>query len=264
MATDATGTPSTNFSFPKYNVNVDPPSGLGFNAFVDDLDSKLNSQFVHSADTQATNEVPVWNGSAWIYQKVTPSQMSGASARQFVGSDDSGNPTWVTGGWYLIQKSTLAAGQASIDINSIPQTFTALEAKIWWRAAAGSGGQTIAVRINGDSGNNYGWATVGVSSGATFAAENATTSGWRVGYGEAAGTDEQYSNATLRLAGYTKAERHSFESTFGGYSGASNVSGMVGGRYFGTRAAITALSFFVEGGTLNLDTGTVIALYGIG
>lgn len=41
MATDATGTPSTNFSFPKYNTAIDAPSGLGLNAIVTDIDAKL-------------------------------------------------------------------------------------------------------------------------------------------------------------------------------------------------------------------------------
>jgi len=43
MATDATGTPTTNYSFPTYNTAVDRPSGLGLNAIVQDIDSKLAS-----------------------------------------------------------------------------------------------------------------------------------------------------------------------------------------------------------------------------
>lgn len=76
MAQDATGTPSTVFSLPKYNVNVDPPSGRGFNAFVDDLDSKLNTKFPHTSGSGlAVDEVPVYNGTTWVYQKVTPTNM---------------------------------------------------------------------------------------------------------------------------------------------------------------------------------------------
>lgn len=41
MATDATGTPTTNLSIPKYNTSVDAPSGLGFNAVMDFLDTLL-------------------------------------------------------------------------------------------------------------------------------------------------------------------------------------------------------------------------------
>ena len=43
MATDATGTPTTNYSIPKFNVNVDNPSGLGSNAQMDAIDTALFS-----------------------------------------------------------------------------------------------------------------------------------------------------------------------------------------------------------------------------
>lgn len=41
MATDATATPTTNFTLPKFNVNVDAPSGLGGNAQMDAVDAAL-------------------------------------------------------------------------------------------------------------------------------------------------------------------------------------------------------------------------------
>ena len=43
MATDATGTP-TALGIPKYDVNVDAPSGLGFNAAMDAIDSIITTQ----------------------------------------------------------------------------------------------------------------------------------------------------------------------------------------------------------------------------
>lgn len=41
MATDATGTPSTNYSIPKFNTAVDAPSGKGSNAIVDAIDAVI-------------------------------------------------------------------------------------------------------------------------------------------------------------------------------------------------------------------------------
>lgn len=41
MATDATGTPTTNYQIPKFNVTVDAPSGLGGNAQMDAIDLAL-------------------------------------------------------------------------------------------------------------------------------------------------------------------------------------------------------------------------------
>jgi microcystin-dependent protein len=43
MPQDASGTPTPNFSFPTYNTAVDRPSGLGLNAIIQDIDSKLAS-----------------------------------------------------------------------------------------------------------------------------------------------------------------------------------------------------------------------------
>lgn len=68
MATDATGTPTAK-GIPKYDPANDAPSGLGFNAAMDAIDIALGKA-QHSTDTQATDEVAVWNGTAWIYQKI--------------------------------------------------------------------------------------------------------------------------------------------------------------------------------------------------
>ena len=43
MATDATGTPTPNFSIPKYNPDNDAPSGLGFNAAMDKIDTEMQT-----------------------------------------------------------------------------------------------------------------------------------------------------------------------------------------------------------------------------
>lgn len=42
MATDATGTPTTIYQLPKFNVNNDAPSGLGGNAQMDAVDAALD------------------------------------------------------------------------------------------------------------------------------------------------------------------------------------------------------------------------------
>lgn len=59
MATDATGTPTTNFSIPKYDTNVDAPSGLGFNAAMDAIDVAMNT-----VRTTANNALSLAQGAA--------------------------------------------------------------------------------------------------------------------------------------------------------------------------------------------------------
>jgi len=56
MATDATGTPTVNLSIPKYDTNVDAPSGLGFNAAMDVIDGLINT----------ANKLPVKKGGTLI------------------------------------------------------------------------------------------------------------------------------------------------------------------------------------------------------
>lgn len=72
MATDATGTPTTLFSIPKFNVNSDAPSGLGGNAQMDAIDALLATLGIASL---TANDVPVWDSVAGKFKKAsgTPS-----------------------------------------------------------------------------------------------------------------------------------------------------------------------------------------------
>jgi hypothetical protein len=69
LATDATGTP-TSLGIPKYNTAVDAPSGLGFNATMDALDTILVAMPQKPAGI-VTGEAVIWNGSAWVRSSVT-------------------------------------------------------------------------------------------------------------------------------------------------------------------------------------------------
>lgn len=69
MPTDATGTP-TSLGIPKYNTSADAPSGLGFNAAMDEIDVLLGQRVAAPAGI-TTGEVPVWNGTTWVRSSVT-------------------------------------------------------------------------------------------------------------------------------------------------------------------------------------------------
>lgn len=69
MATDATGAP-TPLGIPKYNPSVDAPSGLGFNAAMDAIDTLVANRAEKPAGI-ASGEVPVWNGTTWVRSSVT-------------------------------------------------------------------------------------------------------------------------------------------------------------------------------------------------
>lgn len=70
MATDATGTP-TALGIPKFNVDADPPSGLGFNAAMDEIDALLQARVGKPAGLEV-GDIPVWNGSGWVRPSGSP------------------------------------------------------------------------------------------------------------------------------------------------------------------------------------------------
>lgn len=73
MSANATGTPTTNFSIPKFNTASDAPNGKGVNEMMDALDSLLASgAFATKPAGIASGEVPVWNGTTWVRSSVTP------------------------------------------------------------------------------------------------------------------------------------------------------------------------------------------------
>jgi hypothetical protein len=73
MATDATGAP-TALGIPKYNTSVDAPSGQGFNAAMDAIDSIITAKTLPTAG--GANRVPVWNGSSWVAQQLDNNQIA--------------------------------------------------------------------------------------------------------------------------------------------------------------------------------------------
>lgn len=86
MATDATGTPSTNFSIPKYLTSADAPSGKGLNTIVDYLDTLLKKGF---AQLTATGDI-VYASAANVAARL-PIGTSGQ-----VLTVASGVPSWAT------------------------------------------------------------------------------------------------------------------------------------------------------------------------
>lgn len=79
MALDATGTPTSPDSIPKYNTAVDPPSGKGFNAAMDALQVALSAR-VDKPASIASGEVPVWNGASWVRSSATRVGLSSITA----------------------------------------------------------------------------------------------------------------------------------------------------------------------------------------
>ena len=95
MATDATGTPSTNWLIPKYLTSADAPSGKGLNAIVDYLDTLLKQKFpgFSSAITGTPSSTTYLRGDgSWASISVGP----GAPATTLPGSPTDGQQAILT------------------------------------------------------------------------------------------------------------------------------------------------------------------------
>ena len=183
------------------------------------------------------------------------------SAGKVLGSDQTPAAAWVPGMQEIFDSGILGAAQANIDFPNIPQTFKHLLVVANVRST-GAGAQSLFQRINNDSANNYVW-TAAIGNSSTVGATGGASSGWRLGNVVAVGTDSQYNTLLCFMPRYTQAVRHSFFCGWGGWTGADAV-GMNSGRYVAGAAAITRLTWLIEGGAVNIDTGSSIVVYGIG
>jgi hypothetical protein len=78
MATDATGTPTSPDSIPKYNPAVDAPSGLGFNAAMDAVQTALSNRPAKPA-SMVSGEAMIWNGATFVRSSVTQLTANGVT-----------------------------------------------------------------------------------------------------------------------------------------------------------------------------------------
>lgn len=126
---DASGTPSTNYSIPKLNTAVDPPSGKGENTIVDFIDNLLKTKFTEKPTGILSGEVPVWNGSGWARSTVTqlavdsilaPQVQAGSAAAQSITNSTTTDLNQYTaanknvGGWTIGSSTTFTVPQTGV------------------------------------------------------------------------------------------------------------------------------------------------------
>jgi hypothetical protein len=69
MSANATGTPTTNFSIPKFNTADDAPNGIGVNEMMDAIDAALDSVrdgAIVIVGTPTINQFAQFNGTNWV------------------------------------------------------------------------------------------------------------------------------------------------------------------------------------------------------
>jgi hypothetical protein len=136
LATDATGTPTSPDNIPKYNTAVDAPSGKGFNAAMDALQTALTAR-ISKPSTPSTNDALIWNGTTWVNQALANAQIAtgAAIAVAKLAAGSNGQVLTTTGGvptWGNAGQTIFRLGAPTQILNSVTETA------LWTQAVAGN------------------------------------------------------------------------------------------------------------------------------
>jgi hypothetical protein len=168
-----------------------------------------------------------------------------------------------------ISTVTLGSAQSSITFSSIPSTYTHLQIRAIARSSiAGTNADNIALRINGDTGNNY--TTHALRGSNSLATASAFTS---LGYGYLPSTSPSSGNlastfcgVVLDLLDYTNTNKTKVLRTLSGFdenqasgnAGAPNIQ--FSSVLWNSTSAVTSIEFTNSGNFVQYSS---FALYGI-
>lgn len=252
MATDATGTPTTNLSIPKYDPSVDAPSGLGFNAAMDFIDTLINGR--------AALASPTFTGTP-----IAPTASPGTNTTQlattaFVAAALSG----ITG---IAKVNEFVGAGATADFTSIPGTYRHL-LLVGKSHIATPASYTLGLRFNNDSGGtSYVRQHAAAQAAVITPAENLGESAMNI----IAGNSNYGPTAFFlfipdyAIASYTGADAHSVVGMALVRQASLTATGaldlrIVGGAWKATGAAINRITIIPSTSTWNTS---IFTLYGI-
>ena len=155
-----------------------------------------------------------------------------------------------------IFSTTLGSATADYTFTSISGIYTDLILII--NGSTASSGQSVGIRFNSDSGNNYS-STDMFGGGSTASSGRTTTTSFIRAVGRGIGT-----SATNKDSGICHIQNYSNTTTYKPVLNRSTISNGVtaSGALWRSTSAITSITVFGESGT-NLITGTMLSLYGI-
>lgn len=169
MALDATGTPTSPDSIPKYNTAVDPPSGKGFNAAMDAIQVALTARTTALADKVdkpagiADGEAAVWDSTTSTWKRSSVERIGVTSLGSGTASTDTflrGDGAWARTPLGIVYKknttktvvsSTAATdllnGEITIAANALSATGI-LRLTAWGSYVQGSGSTQNSLRFD--------------------------------------------------------------------------------------------------------------------
>jgi hypothetical protein len=171
-------------------------------------------------------------------------------------------------GLSLISETILTGSVASVTFASIPQTFRTLRLFLQLRSDQAVEAESVILRFNADSGNNYDWIQHYYNTG-TGSAGSVTraTSSIALGLCEAANSRaSNFSPINLLVSGYATAGEkwvsNSLSAVFGDVSADADMYTIqIFGRWRST-AAITSVTILPATGP-NFVSGSILQLYGV-
>ena len=179
----------------------------------------------------------------------------------------SGGAAAETNAFESIATSTVGAGGvASVTFSSIPSTYTHLQVRVLARSARADWGDTLQVRVNGDTGSNYYGHYLLGNGAATFAGSYGATSGSFYSGTTAAGSAPTgtFGGPIIDILDYTSANKNKvFRVLHGADNNSTNGAvGFLSGAWNNSSTAINSLTFTVFTAN-NFVQYTQFALYGI-
>lgn len=160
-----------------------------------------------------------------------------------------------------------SSGQLSVTFSNIPQTYTHLQLRIFWRdnrSNAGDGSYAD-LTFNGITTTSYSYHQLyGVGTNTTGAAQNSSYANIELTrMADNGATSGIFGQTIVDILDYTSTNKTKTIRAIGGYDTNSKGSSyLYSGGWYSTPAAITSLSIIDGGGTLFLENSH-FALYGI-
>jgi hypothetical protein len=160
-----------------------------------------------------------------------------------------------------IATTTFTSAGTTYTFNSIPSTYTDLVLIVYTKAAVNPS-YGIAIQFNSDTGTNYNFNYMYGTGSSTAAASKVNQTFIVPSYGTGVGSGtpsifrvdiNNYSNTTTYKSVISRAEN--YDTSYGGTE-------MVIGSWRST-AAISSIKVYAPYGSMTLDTGTMMTLYGI-
>jgi hypothetical protein len=172
----------------------------------------------------------------------------------------------VTSSYASIATVTVGSPVSSITFSSIPATYTHLQVRVFARSARADWGDTLQVRVNGDTGANYYGHYLLGNGASTFAGSYGATTGFVYCGTVAAGSAPSgtFGGPIIDILDYQNANKNKiFRVLHGADNNSTNGAvGFLSAAWNNSSTAINSLVFSVDSAS-NFTQYTQFALYGI-